>query len=166
MARSLRCPRCSTVVTVEEGQTPRCPSCGFGGPVAATPAPAAHPQPGQPAPPAPTGFSAPPPYGQFSPLPPGGRLQTSGAAVASLVLGIATVCVWWLPFFGVFVSLVAGVLAIILGAVGIKQVNQNPTQVTGKGLAIAGLVLGIVGLAIAASVLLFLAALFGSLRNA
>lgn len=35
MARSLRCPRCSTVITVAEGQTPVCPSCGFGGPAPA-----------------------------------------------------------------------------------------------------------------------------------
>lgn len=35
------------------------------------------------------------------------------------------------------------ILAIIFGAIGIKQCNADPTC-TGKGLAIAGLVLGLV----------------------
>lgn len=55
--------------------------------------------------------------------------RTSGAAIASLVCGLLG-CV---PFL-------TGLLAIILGIVGLKK-TRDP-MVTGRGLAIAGLVLG------------------------
>lgn len=57
-------------------------------------------------------------------------------AVASLVLGIVSLvlCVLVIPW----------ILAIIFGSIGIKQCNEDPTY-TGKGLAIAGLVMGLIG---------------------
>jgi hypothetical protein len=57
--------------------------------------------------------------------------STSGMAIASLVLGIL-----WL--YGV-----GSVLAIIFGAVGLKQTENGERG--GRGMAVAGLVLGIVG---------------------
>jgi hypothetical protein len=60
--------------------------------------------------------------------------RTSGAAIASLVLGIVG-CV---PF-------ITGILAIVLGVIGIRK-TREPT-VGGKGLAIAGLILGIISVA-------------------
>jgi len=60
--------------------------------------------------------------------------KTSGAAIASLVCGILG-CI---PFL-------TSILAVILGIVGIKQTG-NP-QRTGRGLAIAGLLLGLLGIA-------------------
>jgi len=59
--------------------------------------------------------------------------KTSGAAIASLVCGILG-CI---PF-------VTSLLAVILGIVGIKQ-TSNP-QRTGRGLAIGGLILGLIGI--------------------
>lgn len=56
-------------------------------------------------------------------------------AVAALVLGL----VWG---YGI-----ASVLAIVFGAIGIKQTGER--NQSGRGLAIAGLVLGIVGATIA-----------------
>lgn len=67
--------------------------------------------------------------------------RTSGLAVASLVLGIL-----WLGGLG-------ALLAIIFGAVGLKQTKDG--QRGGRGLAIAGLVLGIVG--IVGSIMMFVA---------
>jgi hypothetical protein len=58
--------------------------------------------------------------------------RVSALAVASLVLGLL-----WL--FGV-----GSLLAIIFGGVAIHQINISRGRVTGKGLAVAGLVLGIV----------------------
>lgn len=60
-------------------------------------------------------------------------------AVASLVLGIVGIilCFLFIPW----------ILAIIFGAVGIKQCNADSSY-SGKGLAVAGLVLGLVGGAI------------------
>jgi hypothetical protein len=139
MARSLRCPRCSTIVTVQEGQTPVCPSCGFGGPVAAIPtAPAAS------ATAAPAGFDmlppapAPAPFTPFSPAQ--AQRRTSTPAVASLVLGIVALLFCWIPFAG----LAAAIVAVVLGAIGINEANKDPARVAGKGMAIAGLVLGII----------------------
>lgn len=66
----------------------------------------------------------------------GGGQRTNGLAVASLVLGIVGIilCVLFIPW----------ILAIIFGAIAIKQCNADPTY-SGKGLAIAGLVCGLVG---------------------
>jgi len=58
-------------------------------------------------------------------------LFSNGQATAALVLGI----------LGVFIPF-AGVPAIIFGGIGISRTNQGAS---GRGLAIAGLVLGIIG---------------------
>jgi hypothetical protein len=56
---------------------------------------------------------------------------SNGMATASLVLGI----------LGFFLPILS-VLALIFGGIGISKANQGAG---GKGLAVAGLVLGIVG---------------------
>jgi hypothetical protein len=61
-------------------------------------------------------------------------VPTSGLAIASLVLGIV-----WMYWIG-------SLLAIIFGAVALKQCNRG--ERSGRGMAIAGLVLGIVGMTI------------------
>jgi hypothetical protein len=62
--------------------------------------------------------------------------RTSGLAIASLVLGILWVCG------------IGALLATVFGAVAINQISQSNGKLTGKGMAIAGLVLGIIGLAL------------------
>jgi hypothetical protein len=77
------------------------------------------------------------------PLPPSApSLPTSGMAIASLVLGIGGLTV--LPLLG-------SIVAIILGYMARKDIRQRPDQVSGDGLALAGIVLGwiSVGLAVA-----------------
>ena len=60
--------------------------------------------------------------------------KTSGMAVTSFVLGLV----------GIFLPLVIpGVLAVIFGAVALNAIAKD-AQLKGKGLAIAGLVIGIV----------------------
>lgn len=89
----------------------------------------------------------PSPYGQPGPYPaygggPGYLPQqkgTNGFAVASLVLGII-----WCYFVG-------SILAVIFGHIAISQIGSDGGQ--GKGLAIAGLVLGYIGIAIGAVVI-------------
>jgi hypothetical protein len=58
--------------------------------------------------------------------------STNGFAVASLVLGI--IWVYWL----------GSILAVIFGHISLKQIARN--QQSGRGLAVAGLVLGYVGI--------------------
>ena len=69
-----------------------------------------------------------------SPQPPG-QAHTSGKAVASLVCGI-------LFFF--FPSAIA---AIILGHLSLSEIRKSGGRLVGDGMAIAGLVLGYIGLA-------------------
>ena len=95
-----------------------------------------------PPPPAPPGSTPPPPPPPAPPTPPsspvppagGAPSPNNGLAIAALVLGILT-----------FVCLgpIAGVLAIIFGFLGLKKANEMGG--TGKGMSIAGIVLGAVG---------------------
>lgn len=52
---------------------------------------------------------------------------------------------WGLGMIGLFIfGLILGILAIIFSAQGLKEINQNPDKWTGKGYAIAGIILGII----------------------
>jgi len=72
------------------------------------------------------------PEGEFAPLREFGPPKTSGKAIASLVLGV----------FSFFCSILAGVPAIIFGILGLNDINNPSKRVSGKGLAISGIVLG------------------------
>ena len=90
-------------------------------------------------------WSAPPaqpgPYGQGAPYgwPMAPQTSSNGLAIASMVLGIM-----WIYWIG-------SLLAVVFGHVSLHQLKRNPYQ-TGRGMAIAGLVLGYVGLALLAVV--------------
>ena len=58
--------------------------------------------------------------------------RTSGLAIASMVVGI--VWVYW----------IGSILAVIFGHVSLSQISRDET-LRGRGMAIAGLVLGYVG---------------------
>jgi hypothetical protein len=91
--------------------------------------------------PDPVAFANPPSYGQPT------AQKKVGMAVASMVLGIFTILVFWIPVVG-FMGIVTGLLAIVLGAVANGNVNKKPQEFGGKGMALTGLVLGIVALAL------------------
>jgi len=92
----------------------------------------------------------PPPYG--SPPPPyGAPPPTNGMATAALVIGIiAALAVFTL--IGAFVAFVPGVTAVVLGILGLQRAGRTPDG-RGRGLAIAGIVLG--ALATVASLVAF-----------
>lgn len=112
--------------------------------------PQSHPsqqtQPTQPPPPQP--FSAPPPYGQPGPYQPYGAPQmsrkTNGLAIAALVCGI----LWG---FGVL-----AVLALVFGIIALQQIKKR--EESGRGLAIAGIILGGIGVLGAISSIIFVVA--------
>ena len=54
--------------------------------------------------------------------------------IISLVLGIVSICC--------YISPLTGIAALITGYLGLKNVNNNPSQYGGKGLAIAGMIVG------------------------
>ncbi len=72
-------------------------------------------------------------------VPSGGPAQRSGFAVAALTLGIVGLVL--------FVTVVPSILAVIFGAIGIRQTGGG--RRSGRGMAIAGLILGLIGVAIA-----------------
>jgi hypothetical protein len=69
--------------------------------------------------------------------------KTNGLALTSMILGIVAM-VLSISIIG----LVSAILALIFGAIGLSQINKNKEKYKGKGFAIAGLVMGIIGCAI------------------
>lgn len=98
-------------------------------------------------PPTPPGWGGPPP-GSIYPgaaypapgarafVPPTGT-RTSGLAIASLVTGLFFWC-WVIP----------GVVSIVLGHCALESIEDSGGTKTGRGMAIAGIVLGWVGVGI------------------
>jgi len=68
--------------------------------------------------------------GAAAPIGPGP--STDGMAIGALVLGLLSFCLGCLT----------GIPAIILGMISIKRINADPANKGGKGMAIAGVVLG------------------------
>jgi hypothetical protein len=99
---------------------------GPGGPPTAYPAPAGYGLPG---------YGYPPP-------------PKSGLALTALILGIAAVVVAMVPVVGVL-SFIIGLLALIFGIVALVQRQK-------KAFAVTGMVLGVLGILIAAAVTAFL----------
>ena len=72
--------------------------------------------------------------------------QGNGLAVAGMVLGIIGVVFAFIPFLGVLLGIILGLLALVLGGVGLGRA-KDPSR-GGRGQAITGVVLGIVALGI------------------
>jgi hypothetical protein len=64
--------------------------------------------------------------------------KTNGLAIAAVVMGIAGVLSAWL--------LLPSILAVVFGLVSHSQIKRSAGRQEGRGLAIAGLVLGADGL--------------------
>ncbi len=69
-------------------------------------------------------------------------LRTNSFALAGLIMGLISIsfglCCYGFPF---------NVLGLIFSLIGLSQVNQSPHIYTGKGMAVAGLVLSLLSLA-------------------
>jgi len=63
---------------------------------------------------------------------PGTPARNSGMALASLILGILSLFLW----------LLTSIAAIITGHMALSRIQKSSGQLSGKGLAVAGLVLG------------------------
>lgn len=119
--------------------------------------PPAAPQPGYPPPPQnygpPPGYFPPPTYGPppgypqpptYGPPPgygvPPGQSSTNGLAIGSLVCGLVS-----LPGYIFCLGFPLGIIAIVLGIVALNQIDPASGQ-KGKEMAIAGIVVGGLGL--------------------
>lgn len=87
----------------------------------------------------------PPPLNSSKPL-----RTTSGAAIASLILG----------FLGLVFWVLTAVPAIILALVAKSDIRANPSAVRGSGLATTGLILGLAGLFVPFFWMIFFVSLF------
>ncbi|HEX2073735.1 MAG TPA: DUF4190 domain-containing protein [Geodermatophilus sp.] len=123
-----------------EQTTPFMPAPGAGAPQG--------PPPGYGPPPPPPGYGYPPPPGYGPPLlPPGYGYPTAypvqpapsnGLGIAGFVTGLCGLVLFWVPFVGM---VLAGV-GVVLSAIGMSQGRRTGAP---TGLAVAGLVLGILG---------------------
>jgi Domain of unknown function (DUF4190) len=71
--------------------------------------------------------------------------RTNSLAIASLVLGIAQVFFW----------LVGAILALVFGYKARRQIDESGGREGGRGMAIAGIVLGWVGVGLAIAQIVF-----------
>jgi hypothetical protein len=85
--------------------------------------------------------------------------QGNGIGIAAGVCGIVAVVLCWIPFVD-YVSIILGALAIIFGALGLRHANTDGGA--GKGMAITGIVTGIVALVIS---VLFLAVVYTAVTS-
>jgi len=69
-------------------------------------------------------------------------------ALAALICGIVSI----VAYYGAFVL---GVLAIVFGAVAMYKIRQNPGVYRGRGMALAGFILGIISLAVITTIIIF-----------
>ncbi len=100
------------------GHRVQCPECGRDIAIPGTPSP--------------EGIVKPPGEPEFYQ----GEARTSGKAIASMVLGILSFCL----------SIFTGIPAIILGILGLNDINRSYGRVKGKGFAVTGIVTGSVGI--------------------
>jgi hypothetical protein len=78
-------------------------------------------------------------------VPTSGAEPGDGMALASMILGIVAAAIGWIPVCGL-IALAPAITGIVLGSLGLKSPRR-------RGMAIAGIILSVVG--IAASTFLF-----------
>ncbi len=81
-------------------------------------------------------------------------------AVAGLIIGIFALILSWTVIIGI----VLGVLALIFGFLGKKKATVDPNA-GGRGMSIAGIVLGFIGIAIAILVIVLLVTIFAAVAS-
>lgn len=122
--------------TGQPGYAPRAGQPGYAAPA---------PQPGYAPPPAQPGYAPAAPHPGYTPgyVAPAPR-PTSGLAITSLVCGIAGVVLFW-----AVLPIIASIVAVVTGHMALGQLRRQP-GLGGRGLAIAGLILGYVMVAVLA----------------
>ncbi|MGN8025716.1 DUF4190 domain-containing protein [Microbacterium sp. 22242] len=111
-------------------QQPHPPQAVPGGYPGAAPTAPGYAQPGAPA------------YAQPYAQPYATPKKSNGLALTSLICGIAGLVFFWIAYL--ILPILASVAAIITGHMALGRIKRDP-QLGGKGMAIAGLVMGYVG---------------------
>ena len=110
------------------------------------PAPPAAPPPAAPPP------AAPPPAGA---PPPAAAPQTSGLAIASMVLGICS--------FVLCLGILGSIPAVIMGHIARGKIAQSGGTIGGGGMAMTGIILGYINIGLSLLYIIFVIALGVSL---
>jgi hypothetical protein len=93
--------------------------------------------------------SANPPEGYPAPAT---TAQSNTGAVVSLVLGIVSLLVAWIPFVGL-IGIVTGIIGAVFGHRGLAQSRSINT---GRGMSVAGLILNYLSILVAVLITAFL----------
>ncbi|MET9952464.1 DUF4190 domain-containing protein [Streptomyces sp. NPDC006339] len=96
------------------------------------------------------------PTGSAHTAPATGGKPSSGLAIAALVLGILAVLLFWTVFGGI----VLGLLALILGIIGVRKARRGDGG--RNGMSLTGAILGGLGLLASAAILALGASVLGS----
>jgi hypothetical protein len=91
----------------------------------------------------------------FQPPPVGTGSLNQTLPIISLVLGIVSLCC--------YISPLTGLGALVTGYLGIKNINQNPRMYGGKGLAMAGMIIGGIMFLIGAAYYIFVILVYGGM---
>jgi uncharacterized membrane protein HdeD (DUF308 family) len=67
-------------------------------------------------------------------------------AIIALICGILSVLCHCVPVAGSFIGFVLSVAAIVLGIIEIKKIGKGESSAKGRGMALAGIILGAVGI--------------------
>ncbi|MFK7909262.1 MAG: GYF domain-containing protein [Akkermansiaceae bacterium] len=88
-----------------------------------------------------------------------GTIPTDGLSIAALVCGILAVmsCMY---------GGLCGLPAVICGHISLKKINNSPVPVQGKGMAIAGLVCGYLGILMSIGMVIFFVFAFSAAATA
>ena len=154
---TFNCPNCRISLKVEStaaGQEAECPDCKTKLTIpAASDAPRPVPIPPPPQPPAPPALH--PPAAALA------AKSTSGYAVSSLVLGILAIVPGLMCGGPIF-----AILGIVFSCVAQSRIKREPAKWDGRGMAVAGLVTSIVGLAISIMTILWFSAFAAAMTAA
>jgi hypothetical protein len=98
-----------------------------------------------------------PGYVGYNQAPWGGPVPSNGMGTAAMVLGILAVCLFCI--YGI-PSLILGALALIFGILGRKRANRG--EASNSGQALAGIILGSIGIVLGVAIISFFIWLFAT----
>lgn len=90
------------------------------------------------------------------------KQSTSGLAIAGLVLGILSIATSFLPIIN-NASFLLAIIGLVLAIVGLVGINKG--KHTGKGLAVAGIVLGVLSIVFVLATQALFSATLDAMRN-
>ncbi|WDC84329.1 DUF4190 domain-containing protein [Caloramator sp. mosi_1] len=91
-------------------------------------------------------------------------MKNDGFAVASMVLGIISLVMLFIPFIG-WLGIATAIVGLILGINAKNRIKANPQELGGMGMASAGVIMNIVALALIVLGMVACGALIGTMSS-